>query len=53
MPLYKGSEKICPYKVEGVSPEFLGAETLEEARYLENIMPDLLTMKYKGELLWV
>lgn len=56
MPLYKGSEKICPVwtKPEGdmVSVEMLGCESVEEANYLEDIMPELLTMKYKGELLW-
>lgn len=35
----------------GADPTFFGCtEGEEEMNYLENIMPDLLTMKYKGEL---
>ena len=37
----------------GVEPEFFGCtEGVEEMNYLEDIMPDLLNMKYKGELKW-
>ena len=35
----------------GADPEFFGCtDGEEEMNYLENIMPELLTMKYKGEL---
>lgn len=36
----------------GLDYEFLGCESSEEANYLEQIMPEIINMKFKGEILW-